>query len=78
MAKQFVTPNPISLRHPDAVRRRSVTEWRCRRCSKLLGVRRRDKLHILVQGHEYTVSFPAEALCRSCGCFNRVADQRAR
>lgn len=78
MAKQSFIPAPISTHLSDAGQFRCRSEWRCHRCSKLLGIRRRDKLHILVHGHDYTVSFPAETLCRACGCFNRTTDERAR
>jgi len=54
------------------------SDWRCSRCAKLLGVRGRGKLHICVHGHDYTVSFPVEAVCRGCGCFNRTDIDQAR
>ncbi|WP_054006376.1 hypothetical protein [Cypionkella psychrotolerans] len=47
-------------------------DWRCLECGKLLGVRRGAKLHVRVQGHDYTVSLPAEAICRGCGTHNRT------
>ncbi|WP_054008827.1 hypothetical protein [Cypionkella psychrotolerans] len=50
----------------------SCADWRCLECGKLLGVRRGAKLHVRVQGHDYTVSLPAEAICRGCGTHNRT------
>ena len=55
-------PKP-SLLNPD---------WRCRRCGKLLGVRRGAKLHVRLQGHDYLASLPVEAFCRGCGTHNRT------
>ena len=48
------------------------SDWRCRHCGKLLAIRRSGRLHIAVQGHDYLVTAPAEATCRSCGTHNRT------
>ena len=50
----------------------TCAEWRCRACARLLGIRRGAKLHVRLHGHDYTVSLPAEAICRGCGTFNRI------
>lgn len=47
-------------------------DWRCRKCHKLLGVRRGGKLQVRVHGHDYLVSLPVEAACRGCGTHNRT------
>lgn len=45
----------------------NAAEWRCPRCSKLLGLIRDDRLHIrFAQGHEYLVALPATCTCRGC------------
>lgn len=49
-----------------------AAEWRCRRCGKLLGVRRGGKLQMRFKDHEYLVSLPVEATCRGCGTYNRT------
>lgn len=49
------------------------TEWRCRRCDKLLGVCRDGRMHLrFARGHEYFVGFPVAATCRGCGSLNQV------
>lgn len=46
-------------------------EWRCKKCSKLLGVHNGTRLHIrFARGHEYLVGTPATGTCRSCGTLN--------
>lgn len=47
-------------------------DWRCRSCSKLLGIRRRGRLEVRVHRHDYLVSLPVEATCPGCGRFNRT------
>lgn len=49
-----------------------TAEWRCRDCGKLLGKRHGARLHISLQGHDYRVNLPAEAVCRGCGTVNRT------
>ena len=51
----------------------SVSEWRCTRCDKLLGVCRGGRMHLrFARGHEYLVSFPVQATCRGCGTLNQA------
>ena len=51
----------------------SNAEWRCTRCSKLLGVCRADRMHLrFARGHEYFVGFPVVATCRGCGTLNQA------
>jgi len=48
-------------------------EWRCTRCSKLLGVCRDGRMHLrFARGHEYLVGFPVQATCRGCGTLNHA------
>ena len=61
-----------SLTHRQPNRPLTPSDWRCRCCGKLLAIRRSGRLHIAVQGHDYLVTAPAEATCRSCGTFNRT------
>ena len=50
------------------------TEWRCRRCGKLLGMLRDGRLHLrFARGHEYFVGFPATATCRGCRTLNEIS-----
>lgn len=50
---------------------RTVREWRCDRCGKLLGVHDGSRLHLrFARGHEYRVGLPALGTCRSCGALN--------
>ena len=52
-------------------------EWRCRRCGKLLGVIRDDRLHIrFAQGHEYLVALPATCTCRGCRTLSATTGPR--
>jgi RNase P subunit RPR2 len=51
----------------------SVAEWRCTRCTKLLGVHRGGRMHLrFARGHEYFVDFPVVATCRGCGTLNQA------
>ncbi len=46
-------------------------EWRCIRCSKLLGIHNGVRVHIrLARGHEYLVGLPVTGMCKSCGTLN--------
>jgi len=48
-------------------------EWRCSRCSKLLGICRDGRMHLrFARGHEYIVGFPVVATCRGCGTLNQA------
>lgn len=48
-------------------------DWRCPCCDKLLGRRRGDRLHLRhARNHEYLVSLPASASCRSCGTMSEI------
>ena len=54
------------------------TEWRCSRCSKLLGVLRDGRLHLkFARGHEYLVGVPATGACRGCRTLNELRDPKA-
>lgn len=49
------------------------TDWRCRRCDRLLGVRHGDRVHIqFKRGAEYLVSLPVTATCCGCGALNPI------
>lgn len=49
------------------------TEWRCRRCGKLLGVVRDGRLHLrFARGHDYLVGLPASGVCRGCRTLNEA------
>lgn len=41
-------------------------EWRCSRCSTLLGVERSGKLHIKYKAAQFTVEGSIVAVCRRC------------
>ena len=48
-------------------------EWRCTGCGRLLGLIRKNQLHLrLRRGHEYLASLPATASCRGCGTMNTL------
>jgi len=50
---------------------KSVCEWRCTQCGKLLGVIKNDRIHIrFARTHEYFVGQPAYCTCRACGTLN--------
>lgn len=54
-------------------------EWRCRTCSKLLGVTSKNRLQIrFARGHQYAVGLPAATTCRGCGTLNELAKQGPR
>ncbi|HHH31713.1 MAG TPA: hypothetical protein ENK57_25650 [Polyangiaceae bacterium] len=51
-------------------------EWRCSRCSKLLGVLSDGRIHLrFARGHEYLVGFPATSVCRGCRTLNELREQ---
>ena len=51
----------------------SDREWRCRKCSRLLGITEGDRLHVrFSRGHEYLVGLPTTCVCRSCGALNEL------
>lgn len=55
----------------------SNPEWRCIRCSKLLGVSQDGRMHLrFARGHEYLVGFPVQATCRGCGTLNQATAAR--
>lgn len=55
----------------------SSADWRCTRCSKLLGQFRDGRLHVrFARGHEYFVGFPVDATCRGCGSLNHAPTAR--
>ena len=55
---------------------RTVREWRCVRCRKLLGVDVGKRLHIrFANGHEYLVGLPATGTCRGCGTLNEYQEE---
>jgi len=48
-------------------------EWRCEDCGKLLGARKKDRLHIRTRrGPDYLVGFPVTAVCRGCQSLNEL------
>lgn len=50
------------------------SDWRCKRCDKLLGVYRDSRMHLrFARAHEYLVGFPVVATCRGCGTLNEAA-----
>jgi len=52
-------------------------EWRCSRCSKLLGLLRNGRLHLkFARGHEYLVGFPATSVCRGCRTLNELQEPK--
>lgn len=71
MACPFSHP-PAAHRPPSSATLPPDAEWHCRACGRLLGIRRGARLHVRLHGHDYTVSLPAEAICRGCGKFNRI------
>jgi len=55
---------------------RTESEWRCKKCGKLLGLHTGTRLHIrYARGHEYLVGFPATGTCRGCGTLNDFCAQ---
>ena len=59
--------------HQAGCRAGSPADWCCAGCGKLLGIRRGGLMHLsFARGHEYLVSFPATATCRSCGTLNQA------
>jgi phage FluMu protein Com len=50
-----------------------TTDWRCKKCGKLLGIRSDDRIHITFsRGHDYIVGLPAVGTCRGCGSLNEI------
>lgn len=48
-------------------------DWRCQKCFKLLGRRSEGGVHLnFARGHQYMVSTPVTAVCRSCGTLNEL------
>jgi len=48
-------------------------DWRCSGCFKLLGRRLNGHVHVhFARGHQYQMSLPVSALCRSCGTLNAI------
>lgn len=55
----------------------SISDWRCTRCNKLLGIYRDRRMHLrFARGHEYLVGFPAQAICRGCSTLNEATAPR--
>ena len=55
---------------PEAI---TPTDWRCRRCDRLLGRRHGDRVHVhFKRGAEYLASLPIIATCRGCGSLNEL------
>lgn len=51
----------------------SNSQWRCKRCDKLLGVCMDGQMHLrLGRAHEYLVGYPVVATCRGCGTLNHA------
>lgn len=62
---------PVRNHAPEATI--SINDWRCRRCDRLLGVHRGDRIHIhFKRGAEYLASRPVTATCRGCGALNNL------
>ena len=51
-------------------------EWRCRRCSTLLGVERQGRLHLKYKTAQYVVTGPVTAICRRCETTNETVSPR--
>lgn len=55
-------------------RKPDTHDWRCTRCFKLLGRRSQRGVHVnFARGHQYIVSTPVTAVCRSCGTLNELS-----
>lgn len=55
-----------------------MTDWRCTKCDRLLGVLRPTGMHIENnRSAAYTVSLPVRAVCR-CGATNAIHDSTER
>ena len=55
------------------VRNPQPRDWRCKRCFKLLGHRNEAGVHVrFARGHQYMMSTPVTAACRSCGTLNEL------
>ncbi|MFI5298641.1 MAG: hypothetical protein ACHREM_11125 [Polyangiales bacterium] len=52
-------------------------EWRCRRCTTLLGVERNGRLHLKYKSAQYVVMGPVVAVCRRCSGTNEMTTQHA-
>lgn len=51
-------------------------EWRCRRCGRLLGIVRDNRLEIrFARGHQYLASLPVTCVCKNsrCNALNELA-----
>lgn len=65
-------PKHAKYRKPSVVAN-AGSDWRCRRCFKLLGRREERRVHVqFARGHRYIVSAPVSAVCRSCGTLNEL------
>lgn len=57
----------------------AMTEWRCTRCNRLLGIFQDGRLHIqFARGHKYLVGVPATSVCRSCQTLNETHTENER
>ena len=60
---------------------RSVREWRCKRCGRLLGVIKPEWLDLKYKEARFRVigsEYSAEAICPDCSCRNDISNQGGR
>ena len=73
-ARLRTMPKPDHHQKPTRTTRRCTpADWRCHRCSRLLGRLEDGVVHLhFARGHQYLVSLPAVATCRACNSLNKL------
>lgn len=68
-------PTTIHHSHRTGIKPRATShrDWRCTCCFKLLGRHSDGAVHVqFARGHQYMMSAPVTAVCRSCGTLNEL------